>query len=157
MRRAGLCDMICWERSSWFSTPGWFFACLCFFVGMTFHTKTKIKHTLDVCYCSRYSIPPPPNPPWDHLLSMLNRGCRWLSRPIRKSGWGYNSDYSSEHQVYAGFVFLCERSFQQKNTNKRKSPRALRTKNSSLRESYHTSPRDPPSLEVQLQSHLSKN
>ena len=38
----------------------------------------------------------------------------------------------------------------------KKSPRALRTNSSSLSESYHTRPPDPHSLEVQLQSHLSK-
>ena len=39
--RAGLRDMIFSEGSYWFSSPGRFFACLCFFVGMTFRTKYK--------------------------------------------------------------------------------------------------------------------
>ena len=49
--------------------------------------------------------------------------------------------------------FFCENSFQQKNTNKQKIARALRTNKSSLSESYHASPRNPPSLAGQLQSH----
>ena len=32
-----------------------FFALLYVFVGMTFHTKTQIEHTLTVRYCNRYS------------------------------------------------------------------------------------------------------
>ena len=34
---------------------GMTFALLYVFVGMTFHTKTQIKNTLTVRYCSRYS------------------------------------------------------------------------------------------------------
>ena len=52
--------------------------------------------------------------------------------------------------------FVCEKSFQQKNTSKQKTTRALRSNNSSLSESYHAGPRDPHYLASQIQSHLSK-
>ena len=53
MGPAGGCDMIRRERSYWFSTLG--AALLYVFVGMTFHTKTQIEHTLTVRYCNHYS------------------------------------------------------------------------------------------------------
>ena len=54
--RMGSRDMIRREGSYWFSTPRLFFACLCFFVGIHFHTKTRINHTLAIHYCNCYSI-----------------------------------------------------------------------------------------------------
>ena len=52
---------------------------------------------------------------------------------------------------------VCVKSHSNKKTlTSKKLPRALITNNSSLSESYHTSPWNPPSLAVQLQSHISK-
>ena len=53
--------------------------------------------------------------------------------------------------------FLCEKSFQQKNTSKQKIAQVLRTNNSSLRKSYQASLSDLQPLVDQLQAHLSKN
>ena len=37
-------DMIRWEGGYWFSTPGRFFACFYFFVGIDLHTKKNQPH-----------------------------------------------------------------------------------------------------------------
>ena len=54
---------------------------------------------------------------------------------------------SSDSNVCCQTVFF---QFQQKNTNKQKIARVLRTNNSSLSESYHASLRDPPYLAYQI-------
>ena len=67
-------------------------------------------------------------------------------------GVGVISDCVSDSRVCCQTVF----SIPTKNTNKQKIARALRTNNPSFNESYHASPRDPPSLAGKLPSHLSK-
>ena len=54
-------------------------------------------------------------------------------------------------------LWFCVKGHSNKNIQKsEKSLRALRTNNSSLSESYHIRPLGPPSLGIQLQSHLSR-
>ena len=64
----------------------------------------------------------------------------------------------SDWQLWLRFEIVLSNRFSipTKNTNKQKIARALRTNNSFLGESYHASPRDPPSLAGQHQSHISQ-
>ena len=61
-------------------------------------------------------------------------------------------DCGSNSRVCCQTVF----SFPTKNKSQQKTAQALRTKNSSLRKSYHTSPQDLHEIPAQLQSYLFK-
>ena len=65
------------------------FSLVCFFfVGMTFHTKTKIKHTLDVSYCNQYSTTTTPKSTMSSPVVTKKEGMKMTKQTKTKIGVG---------------------------------------------------------------------
>ena len=94
--RASSCDIIHWERSYGLSTPGQFFACLCFFVGI--FLKTVWQHTFE-SLPQLLITPTPPSQPRASLLAQLQSGGRRQSGTWRRLGWGLLSQWRSERSI----------------------------------------------------------
>ena len=60
-----------------------------FFVGMTFHTKTQIEHTLAVRYCNRYSTATTPNSTMSSPVDTFKEGMKMTKQTKTKIGVGY--------------------------------------------------------------------
>ena len=62
---------------------------LCFFIGMTFHTKTQIKHTLTVRYCNRYSTTTTPKSTMSSPVVTKKEGMKMTKQTKTKIVVGY--------------------------------------------------------------------
>ena len=79
-----LSDMIGWERSYWFSSPGRFFVGFCFCWNFFSHKNKSTAHSLFSTSIDKLSHNP--STPWYHLLKTLRRG--WMRRRGSRRDWG---------------------------------------------------------------------